>query len=206
MNTIHRMSFNLMDLQAKRDLELLSAFELNPDISQRSLSKKLGVALGLTNLYIKRLAHKGYIKISTIPSSRIKYLLTPRGMAEKSRLTYQYMQYSLTYYQDIRQRFKRELSRLANTGMKKVVVYGTGELAELTYLSLREMDFILVGFVTDQTHTTFLSYPVWPLKELMNWEFDSVLITEMDSSSEAREKLIGLGVLEEKVVFLLPQG
>ena len=195
-----------MDLKEKRDLQLLKAVEIDPAISQRSLSKKLGVALGLTNLYIKRLVHKGYIKISTIPRNRIKYLLTPRGITAKSGLTYQYMQYSLTYYKDIRERFKQELSSLANTGMKKVVVYGTGELAELTYISLREMDFTLVGFVTDQTHTTFLSYPVWPLQELLNWEFDAVLITEMDSTKETKAKFLGLGVLEEKIIFLLPQG
>ena len=86
-----------MDLQGQRDLQLLNEVERDSHVTQRSLATKLGVALGLTNLYLKRLAHKGYIKITTIPSNRITYLLTPRGMTEKSRLTYAYMQYSLSY-------------------------------------------------------------------------------------------------------------
>src|SRR6266540_1402085 len=119
-----------MDLQGQRDLQLLNEVERNAGVTQRSLANKLGVALGLTNLYLKRLAHKGYIKITTIPRHRIKYLLTPRGMAEKSRLTYLYMQYSLSYYRDMRNRLKGILSGLAGAGSKRIVIYGTGELAE----------------------------------------------------------------------------
>src|SRR2546425_11059614 len=136
-----------MDLQGKRDLQLLSEVERDACVTQRSLAKNLGVALGLTTLYLKRLARKGYIKITTIPKHRIKYLLTPRGMAEKSRLTYLYMQYSLSYYRDMRQRLKVVLTGLASAGAKRVVICGTGELAELAYISLREMDWTLVGFV-----------------------------------------------------------
>ena len=136
-----------MDLQGQRDLQLLNEVEQDAGVTQRSLATKLGVALGLTNLYLKRLARKGYIKISTIPSHRIKYLLTPRGMAEKSRLTYAYMQYSLSYYREMRERLKHVFAGLSTAGAKRVAVYGTGELAELAYLTLREMDLTLVGFV-----------------------------------------------------------
>ncbi|MGQ0695330.1 MAG: winged helix-turn-helix transcriptional regulator, partial [Nitrospiraceae bacterium] len=90
-----------MNLQGQRDLLLLNEVERNGSVTQRSLATKLGVALGLTNLYLKRLARKGYIKITTIPPHRIRYLLTPQGLAEKSRLTYQYMQYSLSHYRDM---------------------------------------------------------------------------------------------------------
>src|SRR5437016_1544282 len=110
-----------MDIQSQRDLQLLNEVEQDASVTQRSLAKKLGVALGLTNLYLKRLARKGYIKITTIPRNRIKYLLTPRGMAEKSRLTFLYMQYSLSYYRDMRQRLKDVLSGLSSVGAKKVV-------------------------------------------------------------------------------------
>src|SRR6476646_8171855 len=89
-----------MDLQGQRDLLLLSELDRNGGATQRTLATKLGVALGLTNLYLKRLARKGYIKITTIQRNRIRYLLTPQGFAEKSRLTYQYMQYSLVQYRE----------------------------------------------------------------------------------------------------------
>src|SRR5438132_12965994 len=118
-----------MDIQSQRDLQLLNEVERNAAVTQRSLSKNLGVALGLTNLYLKRLALKGYIKITTIPRNRIKYLLTPRGVAEKTRLTYLYMQYSLSYYRDMRRRLKVVLTGLASAGSKLIVIWVTGELA-----------------------------------------------------------------------------
>ena len=99
-----------MDLQGQRDLLLLSELDRDGGATQRTLAIKLGVALGLTNLYLKRLVRKGSIKITTIPRNRIRYLLTPQGLAEKSRLTYQYMQYSLSYYRDMRGRLKEMLS------------------------------------------------------------------------------------------------
>src|SRR5438093_9988155 len=127
-----------MDLQGQRDLVLLSELDRNGGATQRGLATKLGVALGLTNLYLKRLARKGYIKITTISRHRIRYLLTPQGFAEKSRLTYQYMQYSLSYYRDMRGRLKDMLSSLDDIKGQRIAICGTGELSELTYLALKE--------------------------------------------------------------------
>ena len=93
-----------MYLQGQRDLLLLSEHDRDGGATQRTLAIELGLALGLTNLYLKRLARKGYINITTIPRNRIRYLLTPQGFMEKSRLTYLYMQYFLSYYHDMRTR------------------------------------------------------------------------------------------------------
>ena len=191
-----------MDIQAQRDLQLLNEVEQNAAVTQRSLAGKLDVALGLTNLYLKRLARKGYIKITTIPRHRIKYLLTPQGMAEKSRLTYLFMQHSLLFYRDMRQRLKIVLTERAKAGAKRIVIYGTGELAELAYISLREMDLTLVGFVDGNKGETFLSYPLWPLETLPNWEFDTVLIAELKERKKIQNRIIRAGVPREKIVTL----
>jgi len=191
-----------MDLQGQRDLQLLNEVERDAGVTQRSLATKLGVALGLTNLYLKRLAHKGYIKITTIPSHRIKYLLTPRGMAEKSRLTYQYMQYSLSYYREMRQRLKHVLTELSHAGAKRIVVYGTGELAELAYLTLREMDLTLVGFVDGEQGQTFLSYPLWPVEALSGWSYDALLIADLTDTKKIHARLVRAGVPKDKIVTI----
>lgn len=193
-----------MNLQGKRDLLLLTEVERDGAITQRSLATKLGVALGLTNLYLKRLARKGYIKITTIPSQRVRYLLTPQGFAEKSRLTYAYMQYSLSHYRDMRARLRETLSFAAQRGMKRVVIYGTGELAEMAYLSLREMHLTLVGFVDDGQQESFLSYPVWRPQVLDHWEFDAVLLTDIEQTARHREELWRRQVLDEKILALSP--
>jgi len=194
-----------MDLQSRRDLQLLSEVEKDGCVTQRTLAKSLGVALGLTNLYIKRLARKGYIKITTIPRNRIKYLLTPHGVAEKSRLTYQYMQYSLFYYRDVRQRLKQALSAVSITGSKRLVIYGTGELAELAYLTVRETDWTLVGFVDGKPEQTFLSHPLVPIEALLNWEFDAILIADIEDTEKIRERIIRERVPRHKVITLCPE-
>ena len=193
-----------MNLQGQRDLLLLTEVERDGAVTQRSLASKLGVALGLTNLYLKRLARKGYIKITTIPSHRVRYLLTPQGFAEKSRLTYLYMEYSLSHYRDMRARLREALSQAANNGAKRVVIYGTGELAEMAYLSLREMHMTLVGFVDDNQQEAFLSYPVWPPEVLSEWEFDAVLLADLDQTAGHRTKLGQHHVPEVKILALGP--
>ncbi len=193
-----------MNLQGQRDLLLLTELERDGAVTQRSLATKLGVALGLTNLYVKRLARKGYIKITTIPSHRVRYLLTPQGFAEKSRLTYLYMQYSLVYYRDMRSRLRDTLTRAAGDGVKRVVIYGTGELAEMAYLSLREMGMILVGFVDDGQQGSFLSYPVWRSDALAEWEFDAVLLADLDQTARHKENLGRQDIPDAKILALGP--
>ncbi|GKS64975.1 transcriptional regulator [Nitrospira sp.] len=193
-----------MDLQGQRDLLLLTEVERDGAVTQRSLAMKLGVALGLTNLYLKRLARKGHINIISTPSQRVRYLVTPQGVAEKSRLTYLSMQYSLSHYRDMRARFRETLSLAAQQGIQRVVIYGTGELAEMAYLSLREMQLTLVGFVGDGQQESFLSYPVWRSKALEQWEFDAVLVADLEESSRYQAELDRRCVPNKKILVLGP--
>lgn len=188
-----------------REIQLtlgLTQVEKDSRITQRTLAKKLGVALGLTNLYLKRLAQKGHIKITTIPRNRIEYLLTPRGVAEKSRLTYEYMQYSLSYYRAMRQRLKQVLSKVANEGSKRFVIYGTGELAELAYLTICEMDLKLVGFVGKEGRQEFLSHPLFPVEALQDREFDALLIADVGDAESVRERISREKLSRHKVITL----
>ena len=195
-----------MDLQGQRDLLLLSELDRDGGATQRTLAIKLGVALGLTNLYLKRLVRKGSIKITTIPRNRIRYLLTPQGLVEKSRLTYQYMQYSLSYYRNMRGRLKEMLSSFDGTNGQRVAIYGTNELAELAYLSLREMNIDCVGFIDGGSRESFLSCPVSSPEGIAGWQFDRVLITDIEHAAACEERLVQSGVPREKVLRLgLPE-
>jgi DNA-binding Lrp family transcriptional regulator len=125
-----------MDLEAHRDLKLLEAVEQDSHVTQRGLATRLGIALGLANIYVKRMMRKGYIKCVNVQPNRISYLITPRGIAEKARLTYEYMDYSLHLYRDVRQHLRNLLHDCAST--RRVAIYGRGEAAELSYLALKE--------------------------------------------------------------------
>jgi DNA-binding Lrp family transcriptional regulator len=195
-----------MDLQGQRDLLLLNELDRDGGATQRTLAVKLGVALGLTNLYLKRLARKGYIKITTIPRNRIRYLLTPQGFTEKSRLTYLYMQYSLSYYRGMRVRLTEMMSTFDASHHQRVVIYGTTELAELAYLSLREMNIDCVGFIDGSSRESFLSCPISSPEGIVGWQFDRVLITDLEHAAVCEERLVQSGVPREKVLRLgLPE-
>ena len=191
-----------MNIQGQRDLVLLSEVERDAGVTQRALSTTLGVALGLTNLYLKRLARKGYVKIATLPRHRIQYLLTPQGVMEKSRLTYLYMQHSLAYYRETRERIKEMMSSCGGSHGQRVVIYGTTELAELAYLSLREMHIDCVGFIDKNPPESFLSCQVLAPEQLARWQFDQVLIADLENEIACVEQLAQAGVPREKVLSL----
>ena len=86
-----------MKLEERRELAVLEAIEQDEQITQRSLASSLGIALGLANLYLKRLVRKGYIKCVNVRSNRLLYLITPNGIVEKSRLTYEFIDLSLIH-------------------------------------------------------------------------------------------------------------
>src|SRR4029077_21250319 len=132
-----RVSRPDMDIEAHRDLKLLEAVEQDSRVTQRSLATKLGIALGLTNIYLKRLVRKGYIKCVNVQSNRITYLLTPRGIAEKLRLTYEFMDYSLHLYGEVRQHLRAVIRECAAV-VGGVAMCGRGEAAELSNLPLKE--------------------------------------------------------------------
>src|SRR5215471_11494444 len=125
-----------MDIEARRDLKLLEAVEQDSRVTQRNLAGRLGIALGLTNIYLKRLVRKGYIKCVNVQSNRITYLITPRGIAEKARLTYEFMDYSLHLYSEVRKRLRAVLQE-CQAAHHQVAIYGRGEAAEIAYLSLK---------------------------------------------------------------------
>ncbi len=203
-----------MERRGERELEILSAVGEGIPLTQRTLAQRLGVALGLTNLYLKRLAKKGFIKIVEFPRKpaarkRLRYLLTPRGMAEKTRLTYEHMTYSLNLYRRARQRLRESLGRLSESGAKRIVLYGTGEAAELAYLTLKELGREPVAVFAHRADGQFLGFPVRALAELGAEEFDVVIIATFEGPEELLLELERRGVTRERILTLrqpLPAG
>src|SRR5437899_9881832 len=169
-----------MDIEAHRDLQLLEAVEQNARVTQRSLAGKLGIALGLTNIYVKRLVRKGYIKCVNVQSNRIAYLITPRGVAEKARLTYEFMQYSLHLYKDVRQHLRGVLRECAAAN-RRVTIYGRGEAAELAYLSLKECGREPVAIFDEDGAHDFLGMPVRPILEHDQVAYDLMIVATLES-------------------------
>lgn len=114
---------------------LLAAVERDSQVTQRSLSKELGIALGLANAYLKRCVHKGLIKVRQVPLNRYAYYLTPHGFAEKSRLTARYLTDSFNLFHDARQQYAEIFRQCGGRAWVRVALVGHSELAEIAVLS-----------------------------------------------------------------------
>jgi predicted transcriptional regulator len=188
-----------MDLEARRDLKLLEAVEQDAHVTQRGLASQLGIALGLANIYLKRLMVKGYIKVSNVQPNRLSYLITPRGVAEKARLTYEFMDYSLHLYKDVRQHLREVLQECA-AGERRVAIYGRGEAAELAYLSLKESGLEPVAIFDADGGQVFLGMPVRSIADHADVDYDLLIIASLEPSTARHlETVTQHGVPRDKV-------
>src|SRR4030042_6839428 len=116
-----------------RDLRLLEELERNPITSQRELSHKFGIALGVTNACLKRMVRKGWIRIRGLNHRKIGYYLTPKGFAEKAELTLHLISYIVQHYSELKKIISQKLLDMQHDGLQRVVFYGVSEEMEVAY-------------------------------------------------------------------------
>ena len=125
-------------LSTTRELDLLTRIEENPDISQANLASELGVAVGTVNWYLKRLISKGYVKVKRAQRKKLRYIITPEGIALRTRLTVDYIQSSFELYRHTRQKTLTAIRQLRESGFEQVKIEGDGEIAEVCRLTCLE--------------------------------------------------------------------
>lgn len=173
------------------------------DHSQRELSRRLNISLGLVNTFLKRLVNKGYFKVKTMPRNRVKYFLTPEGLARKSKLTVEYLQYSLNFYKDIKTLLLNRYKDMDKNNVKSVLFYGAGEVAELAYLYLQQTDIRLVGIIDDkQNGKNFFDFRIDSIDGLEQMDWDMVLLTRLEDPDQNIKTLLKRGVDPEKITTI----
>ena len=196
-----------IERHVERELEILTAIEEGAPLTQRALAQRLGVALGLTNLYLKRLAGKGFIKIREFPvkphaGKRLRYVLTPKGVGEKARLTYEYMGHSLNLFRRTRDNLREAMSHLGDNGMKRIALCGVGEAAELAYLTLKEFGLEPVAVFAGEGGGRFLGLPIRPVSELPTADVDGIVIATFDKPDQHLAALGRMGIPAQKLLTL----
>ncbi len=192
-----------MNTKADREeqlvLELLDAVGKQSNVSQRHLAHHLGVALGLANSYLKRCIRKGFIKITEVPANRYLYYLTPKGFAEKSRLTAKYLASSLEFYRKAGESCLRLFGQCQGCGWKRILLCGRSDLAEIAALRAQEMEIEIVGVYDPHAESRRMAGGmVWrTFKELP--PFDVCILTDLNAPILAFEHLRGL-VEQEKIL------
>lgn len=192
-----------MSVERLRDLEVLEAVTRDNQITQRGLAAQMGMALGLTNLYVKRLVRKGFIKCVNVQSNRLRYLITPRGIAEKTRLTYEYIEYSLNLYGQVRRHLRGVLGPLALRG-QRVAIYGSGEAAELAYLALRDAGLEPATIFDGRGAGQFLGMTVRDVREQNQVAYDLMIVATLDPPGTLVRELIASGIPPERLITLRP--
>ena len=187
-------------LDSSRSLQLLSEISGEEPLSQRELSRRLGIAVGLVNSYLKNLVSKGFVRVKNFPSNRYAYLLTPKGLAEKSRLAYQHLSYFTSLYTVARQDYLDLFRRLEESGVREVIFCGVDEVAEVAYLSLQETGLKLVAVMDDEYGgKEFFGRHVVSLVEGVRKENTPLVITSLKRRDKLELTLRTLGVMPGRV-------
>lgn len=143
-------------------LEILDVIERRQHVSQRHLARHLDVALGLANSYLKRCVRKGFVKVREAPANRYAYYLTPKGFAEKGRLTVRYLAYSFSFYREAGAACREVLDLCRAHGWQRLILCGVSDLAEIATLRAIDAGLSVVGYYDPNAgEDWFLDKPVW---------------------------------------------
>jgi DNA-binding MarR family transcriptional regulator len=195
------------------DLQVLQAIASGQRVTQRSLSSDLGVALGLTNLLVRRLVGKGYVKVTGLGTRHIRYLMTADGWEALAHATRQSLENTIHLYTQTREHIRQSLSLISErcepdeSGSKRVVFYGAGDVAEIAYVSLQSTDLMLVGVVDDARTGRFFDLAICSSAQL--WAetigpvpYGHVVVTSLRHADTIRAKIAACGVPTDRVSCL----
>jgi DNA-binding MarR family transcriptional regulator len=195
------------------DRKVLQAIASGRRLTQRSLSSDLGVALGLTNLLIRRLVAKGYVKIAGMGTRHIRYLMTAEGWDALATATRNSLEDTVHLYTQTREQIRGSLSAISErcdldaSGQKRVVFYGAGDVAEIAYVSLQRTDLTLVGVVDDHRTGRFFEVEICPPEQLAaetlgTVPYGHVVVTTLRHAETIRARIEERGVPPGRVSCL----
>jgi len=189
-----------VEIDQHRNLLILNELSGDDSLTQRDISSRLGIALGLANSYIKNLVSKGFITVKAIPPRRYAYFLTPKGFAEKTRLTYDLLHDYTRIYREARNNLKELFTKMETGGTKNIVFAGADEVAEIAYLTLYETGLSLVGVIDDElAGKQFFGNDIRRIEEISGMAYDCVVITSYLKREKVYERLAGYNIPDENI-------
>ena len=164
-----------------RELEILEKIENNGHLTQRDLSKEVGIALGLVNHLLRKMVKKGWIKIKNIDAKRIRYLITPEGAREKSSLLYKRVEGTIHFYLEAKRVIKDKVIHLKNEGIKEVSIYGINHISEVLFIVLKELELELAYVVDDNREgEVWFGYTIVNMDEFLQSHANVLILASFD--------------------------
>ncbi len=129
---------NTLTNHENRDLDILEHIENDPETTQATIAARLGVAVGTVNWHLKRLIEKGYVKVRRIERRKLRYIITPQGIAHRANLLVDYIQTSFDMYRLVRQRSLDAIQNIKEQGYARIFLEGSDDVAEICRLTCLE--------------------------------------------------------------------
>ncbi len=136
------------------DYHILKTVEKDPSTSQRKLSSQMEINVASVNFALRRLIKRGLISMVGVNPRRIKYHITPKGISEKTRLTYKFFGRNFHFYKEIRNEIEAMITKAANSSKTRIAIYGVDELAEITYMAIAAKRWRFEGFFVEDSKIT----------------------------------------------------
>lgn len=195
---------NSLDGETYRELRLLEEVNQTPDMSQRSLAQRLGIALGVTNFLVQSMAKKGYIRVVRVRWRQWAYIVTPAGIARRIQLTFAYIDRFLDHYRRVRELLRDNLNSLDLAPDSNIAIYGATQFAEIVYLVLKDLGVANIDIVEkDPSRERFLGTDVQRLDDIAAASYVRIVIAYPTQVDERCEELLSHGILPSQIVTLL---
>jgi len=183
------------------ELEILKHVESSPLLNTRMAASKLGCSVKLAHALLGKMVHKGLLEVKKIHSRRWDYFLTPEGVTEKIRLTYEFLEFSLHFYQEARKASSRICRRLYENGKVKIAFLGAGELAEIAYLGVKEWNLELIEIFDINSDVKFLGHQVLGTDKLSESEADAVIVCMYDKKRPMESKYLPADIEQKENMY-----
>ncbi len=162
------------------ELEILKHVEETPRLSNRMAAAKLGCSVKLAHALLGKMVDRGLLHVKKLHSRRWDYFLTPKGISEKARLTFEFLEFSFQFYHEARRESSKVCRRIAEEGRRDVAFLGAGDLAEIVYLGVREWGLKLVEVYDGDTEGTFLGHRISSRAKLPESKADAIIVCLYD--------------------------
>jgi predicted transcriptional regulator len=183
------------------ELEILKHVESTPLLNTRMAASKLGCSVKLAHALLGKMVVKGLLHVKKIHSRRWDYFLTPKGVSEKIRLTYDFLDFSLHFYQEARKASSEICRKLFKSGKVKVAFLGAGELAEIAYLGVKEWNLELIELFDVNADRKFLGHQVLGIEKLSESEADAVIVCMYDKKRPMESKYLPKNIEQKENMY-----
>jgi DNA-binding MarR family transcriptional regulator len=205
MKTHNMDKQRLSEADQHKALQILHELSGNNSLTQRDISSRLGVALGLVNSYLKNLIAKGYVTVKSIPPRRYAYYLTPKGFAEKTRLSFDLLHDYTRIYREARKNLKELFTTLGDEGVRRVVFAGADEVAEIAYLTLHETRLELAGVLDDDlAGKQFFGRRIGRISDLGAMRCDRIVVVSYLKREKIYKALLEQRALKSEINVIFP--